>query len=128
VHSIRSVLWIGRGEEFAADLVADAPGLDVVWERDLETALALRLEGLDAVVLDAPAAEAAVAAVAALRRLPGSPALLVRIDAGHAGIAGALRAAGAAEVLLRGDASPEASAAALIDRLEAIAAPRRRCS
>jgi transcriptional regulator with GAF, ATPase, and Fis domain len=122
VHPIRSVLWIGRGEDFAADLVAEAPGLDVVWERDAEAALALRLEGLDAVVLDAPGPEPAVAALRTLRGLPGRPPLLVRIEAGHAGSAGDLRGAGAAEVLVRGDASPETSAAALIERLEAIAA------
>jgi transcriptional regulator with PAS, ATPase and Fis domain len=123
VQSIRSVLWIGRGERFAADLVADAPSLDVVWERDVEGALALRLEGLDAVIVDATEPKEAVAALAALTGLPGQPPLLVRIDASEADCDPDLRAAGAADVLLREAAAPETSAALLLERLEAIAPP-----
>jgi len=120
VHSIRSVLWIGPGEHFVADLAADAPTLDVVWERDVASALALRLEGLDAVVIDMPEPKAAVPALEALRGLPGRPPLLVRIDAGEVESVAALRAAGAADVLLR---EATASAAELVQRLEAIAGP-----
>jgi hypothetical protein len=123
VQSIRSVLWIGPGKRFAADLVADAPTLDVVWERDVEGALALRLEGLDAVVVDAPEPKEAAVALAALAGLPGRPPLLVRIDASEADSAPALRAAGAADVLLREAVAPETTVAQLVERLEAIARP-----
>ena len=126
MQSIRSVLWIGPGERFAADLVADAPSLDVVWERDVEGALALRLEGLDAVVVDATEPKEAVAALVALAGLPGQPPLLVRIDASEADCDPDLRAAGAADVLLREAAAPETSTALLVERLGAIARPGGR--
>ena len=126
MQTIRSVLWIGPGERFAADLVADAPTLDVVWERDVEGALALRLEDLDAVVVDATEPKEAVVTLAALAGLPGRPPLLVRIDASEAESVPSLHAAGAADVLLRGAAVPEASTAQLVERLEAIAQPRER--
>ena len=35
MQSIRSVLWLGKGERFAADLVEQAPLLDVVGQNDL---------------------------------------------------------------------------------------------
>jgi Nif-specific regulatory protein len=126
VKSIRSILWIGRGERFGADLVFDAPSLDVVWERDVEGALALQLDGLDAVVFDATEPREAVNALAALTGLPGQPPVLVRIDASEADCDPDLRAAGAADVLLRDAAAPETSAALLVERLEAIARPRGR--
>jgi transcriptional regulator with PAS, ATPase and Fis domain len=50
--SIRSLLWIGRARGFAGDLIADAPSLDVTWERNVELALAHSFDALDAVVLD----------------------------------------------------------------------------
>ena len=126
MQSIRSVLWIGPGERFAADLVADAPSLDVVWERDVEGAFALRLEDLDAVVVDATEPKEAVAALVALAGLPGQPPLLVRIDASEADCDPDLRAAGAADVLLREAAAPETSTALLVERLGAIARPGGR--
>jgi transcriptional regulator with PAS, ATPase and Fis domain len=50
--SIRALLWIGRARRFAGDLIADAPSLDVTWERNIELALVHSFDALDAVVLD----------------------------------------------------------------------------
>jgi hypothetical protein len=47
--SIRSLLWIGRARGFAGDLIADAPSLDVTWERNVELALAHSFDALDLV-------------------------------------------------------------------------------
>ncbi|MBW2399510.1 MAG: sigma 54-interacting transcriptional regulator [Deltaproteobacteria bacterium] len=49
---IRALLWIGRARDFAGDLIADAPSLDVTWERNVELALTHSFDALDAVVLD----------------------------------------------------------------------------
>ena len=50
--SIRALLWIGRARGFAGDLIADAPSLDVTWERNVELGLVHSFDALDAVVLD----------------------------------------------------------------------------
>ena len=100
--SIRSVLWIGRGRRFAGDLVADAPTLDVAGgrRRDARPGAGFRRAGCGR---------------ARCRRRRGRPAgprparrgglarppCLVRIAAAEAEAAPALRAAGAADVLLR---------------------------
>jgi transcriptional regulator with PAS, ATPase and Fis domain len=109
--SIRSVLWIGRGRRFAGDLVADAATLDVVWEADVDGAIELPFDGLDAVVLDADGPDEALRDLARLRRKRPLPPLLVQIDAGEAQRVPALRARGAADVLLRtaAPAGPETS-------------------
>ena len=51
---IRSVLWIGDSPGFEGSAIAASPHLDLAWVRDVDEALALPLEGFDAVVLDAP--------------------------------------------------------------------------
>ena len=51
---IRSVLWIGASPGFEGSEIAASPHLDLAWVRDVDEALALPLEGFDAVVLDAP--------------------------------------------------------------------------
>ena len=101
MHSVRSILWIGSGDRFAAELAHDCPQLDVVWERGVESALRLPLGGFDAVVLDAPDALRARADLAALRRRLRQRPLLVRLDDADAGSIAALLAAGAGDVLLR---------------------------
>jgi transcriptional regulator with PAS, ATPase and Fis domain len=98
---VRSVLWIGRGERFAAGVVADAPTLDVVWERDAAGAARLALEAFHAVVLDAETAQDALDGLAALAAPPACP-VLVLLDPAEAHRAGELRGAGAADVMLRG--------------------------
>ena len=124
MNSIRSIVWIGRGERFAAQAVADAPELDVVWERDAERALALALGDFDAVVLDAPGPREARGALEVLRRRADLPPVLVRLDTGADRAAVAeLEALGAAEILCDAD-SPSDSA--LLERLDSLASQRRR--
>jgi len=48
------VLWIGDSPGFESQEIAASPHLDLAWVRDVDEALALPLEGFDAVVLDAP--------------------------------------------------------------------------
>ena len=116
---IRSVLWIGRGRRFAGDLVADAATLDVVWEAEVEGALALPFEAFDAIVLDADDSDAALRDLGRLRRKRPLPPLLVRIDAGEAGRVPALLARGAADVLLRTPPSAGAETSSeLVERIE----------
>jgi len=127
--SIRSVLWIGRGRRFAGDLVADAPTLDIVWEADVETALALPFDALDAVVLDAEGSDEALRDLGRLRRKRPLPPLLVRIDAAEARSVPALLARGAADVLLRTppSAGPETSSE-LVERIERVARAAARAT
>ena len=68
MHAIRSILWIGAADRFAADVVSEAPSLDVVWERNVGGALALPLGSFDALVLDAAATEEALSQLAQLLR------------------------------------------------------------
>jgi DNA-binding NtrC family response regulator len=122
VDSIRSILWIGRGESFPAELAADAPALDVVWECDSAGAARVPFEGLDAIVVDAPSPDDALGALEQLRRRGSPPPLLVRLGAGCEQHVPALRDAGAADVLLRGPAgNGDAGSAALLECLEKIA-------
>ncbi len=98
---IRSILWIGRGDELGCGVVADAPSLDVAWAADLEDALALPLGSFEGAVVDARDAAGAAADLRRLRRLRGAPSVLVRIDAHEAPSVPVLMAAGAADVVLR---------------------------
>jgi Nif-specific regulatory protein len=133
VGSVRTVLWIGRGERFAAELVADAPTLDVVWEREARDAARLAMQGFHVVVLDATHADAALEGLQALGRSETAP-VLVRLDAREAPRIPELRAAGAADVVLQRDgASGAAHGLELLDRIERLAResagarrPRRR--
>jgi sigma-54-dependent transcriptional regulator len=119
VSAIRTILWVGRGESFPAQ-VADAPLLDIVFERDLEAALGLPLASFDACVLDATEAESALAQVRKLRARRGCPPLLVRLEHG-AEASDELAAAGAAEVVPR--AELDDSNAELLARLERLVRP-----
>jgi len=101
VAGIQSVLWIGGAEHFPADTVADAPALDVVWERDVARAAQLSPESFHAVVLDAADVDEAREGLAALQ-LPAGVPVLVRIERGEEARLARLLAAGASEVVLRG--------------------------
>ena len=119
---VRSVLWIGRGERFAAGMVADAASLDVVWERDAVRAAELPLSGFDAIVLDAPCVAEALEGLRVLgadARLP----VLVRLPADSNDAAehgGSLHRAGAAQVVRR-QAGSEGDVS-LLERIEQLAA------
>jgi Nif-specific regulatory protein len=115
---IRSVIWIGRGDELGCGVVADSPSLDVAWAPDLDDALAQPLGAFEVAVLDAPDPERALADLRRLRRLRGAPAVLVRIGREDAAQMPALLAAGAADVVLRrADAAATGSDAELAERI-----------
>jgi DNA-binding NtrC family response regulator len=104
---IRSLLWIGRGDDLGCGVVADAPSVDVAWAADLDDALGLPLGTFDVAVLDTQPAGRALCDVRRLHRMRGAPALLVRLQPEEAWRIPELLAAGAAEVVLRpGDDTP----------------------
>ncbi len=124
--AIRSIVWIGRGERFAADLAAHAPNLDIVWEPGIEAAEALALAAYDAVVVDVPDADLASLTLERIRVHAGAPPILIRLDAPEFARAQALLSAGAADVVRRNPESPGEEAADLIARIEKCAARHRR--
>jgi transcriptional regulator with GAF, ATPase, and Fis domain len=119
MSAIRTILWIGRGERFPAQ-VADAPLLDVVFERDVESAAALPLASFDACVVDAPDPGAALEALGHLHLRRGCPPVLVRLDRGLEEAAELTRA-GAAGVMLR--TSRDESSTELLAHLDRLAHP-----
>jgi two-component system NtrC family response regulator len=122
MRSLRSILWVGRGRHFAADLASRAPLLDIVWECDAGGAAALALERFEAVVLDAESAAQGLEGLRSLRAREGAPPVLVRIAEGELGERALWLSAGAADVLAR-PAEPEgAQGEELLLRLDALAA------
>jgi len=126
VPAIRSIVWIGSGDRFAADLAAHAPNLDIVWEPEIDGVEELALAGYDAVVVDLPDAGLAPRALERLRAHKGAPPVLIRLDAPEFARAQALLSAGAADVVRRNPDSPAEEAADLIDRIEKCAARHRK--
>jgi DNA-binding NtrC family response regulator len=122
MRAIRTILWVGRGERFPAQ-VADAPLLDVVFERDVESAAGLPLASFDACVVDAPEPCAALDALQQLHMRRDCPPVLVRLDRG-AEEAAALARAGAADVVLR--SRDDESPTELLARLDRLARPGSR--
>ena len=120
MQPVRTVLWLSRGEEIPVDLASEAPTLDFVWERSLESALALAPEGFDALVIDAASAAEALATMHELRRAPRLPPLLVRLAESAPDTLAQLLAAGAADVLPR-EPEAESAAAELRARVEKLA-------
>ncbi|NQZ96148.1 MAG: sigma-54-dependent Fis family transcriptional regulator [Myxococcales bacterium] len=131
MQSIRSVLWLGKGERFAADLVEQAPLLDVVWQNDLAELTPSHLERFDAIVFDTANASTAAPDLRRLAARDEMPPVIARIDADQAAHEGALRRAGAVDVWLRDRDAPTR----LLERLDlavrggtrhGVAAPRDR--
>jgi DNA-binding NtrC family response regulator len=122
MSAIRTILWVGRGERFPAQ-VADAPLLDVVFERDVDSAAGLPLAGFDACVVDVPEPCAALDALQRLRLRRDCPPVLVRLDRGVEEAA-ALARAGAADVVLR--TRDDESPSELVARLDRLARPGPR--
>jgi transcriptional regulator with PAS, ATPase and Fis domain len=122
---IRSVLWIGRGDDLGCGVVADAPSLDVAWAEDLEDALSQPLAAFEVAVLDAADARGALGDLRRLRRLRGAPAVLVRVGAADAAQVPELLAAGAVDVVLRGAREPQQADAELLERIEKAPLPAR---
>jgi transcriptional regulator with PAS, ATPase and Fis domain len=107
VHSIRSVLFVGRAERLHAEGVAESPWLDFAWARDAEEAVQLPLSAFDALIVDAPDERVARESVTRLRGAGrgACPPILVRLPATSTTSEVVLRSAGAAAVC-RGDATP----------------------
>jgi len=117
--TLRTILWIGPGRRFAGDLVADAPSLDVVWERDVESALRLTLGALDAIVVDSDGEEAARSALRRLCRAPDPPPLLFRVEGIDDRAVERLRADGASDVFPRSAAGVDRETSReLVQRIE----------
>jgi transcriptional regulator with GAF, ATPase, and Fis domain len=114
---IRSVLWIGPAERFESALEREAPTLDLVWERDVASALGLGGTAFDAVLLDADDAARALADLGTIApRFPGAPRV-VRIGRASARQRRQLEAAGAAAVIER-PARASGRTAVEVDELE----------
>jgi transcriptional regulator with PAS, ATPase and Fis domain len=111
---IHSVLWIGSAEGLAASALPEAPHFDVVFESDAGAARAQPLGAFDAIVLEARDRERAESALDLLGRAGARPPVWVRLAAGAAGAAPALRARGADEVIER--VTPELLAQRLAER------------
>jgi Nif-specific regulatory protein len=122
---IRALLWIGRARSFASDLIADAPSLDVTWERSLELAFAHSFDGLDAVVLDADDAIVARNDLARLQRERPDCPVIVRLPDEEIGEPDSWSAAGATATLSRDPRKHDGPAsAALVDCVERVALGR----
>jgi transcriptional regulator with PAS, ATPase and Fis domain len=104
VPRIRSVLWIGDSPGFEAREVGASPHLDLAWVRDVDEALALPLEGFDAVVLDAPDPERGLEASRRLLARRALPPLVTRVPSPDPHLARALLDVGVRDVWLRGQA------------------------
>ena len=117
----RSILWVGRADRLAGEVVLAAPATDFAWVRDADEALATPLTSFDAIVLDGAEPGEELASTRRLRSAPGAPPLLVRTAELGGEHAAALRAAGAGEVVLR-PRSARSSAATyeLLRRLEGL--------
>jgi Nif-specific regulatory protein len=102
----RSILWVGRPDPLGAEMVADAPELEVAWARSLEEALELPLAAFDAVVLETEQPEATRQVLPKLLALPGRPPVAILLPQAAATHAATLRQAGAEYVGVRRGALP----------------------
>lgn len=118
---IRSVLWVGSGERFAADIVGDAPLVDVVWEPDLAAAAQHESTHFDAVILDAEEPDLALVKIRELRDPADPTPLIVRIRSGDGDAADRLRDAGASDVWLPGE--EPSCGGELVERIGALTPP-----
>ena len=115
----RSILWVGRADRLAGEMLLAAPATDFAWVRDADEALAAPLTSFDAVVLDGVEPGEEIAWARRLRAAPGAPPLLVRTAEGDGDHAAALRAAGAGEVVVRPRSARSSTATTeLLTRLE----------
>jgi len=97
---VRSLLWIGPGENLSRAGINEAPELDVTWVRSVDEAFALPAISFDGIMLDELHVEKLVPGIRQLSRRPRCPAIFVLLRAGaHARIREALDA-GAKEVLI----------------------------
>lgn len=81
MNAIHSIIWIGPGQNFAAEFAAENAGIDVIWECSPEAALKLPLHQFDAMVVDSDGATRALDDLEKLAKSPQLPPILVRLQA-----------------------------------------------
>lgn len=96
---MHSIIWIGPGQSSAADLAAENPSVDVIWECDTAAALKLPLHQFDAMVVDSDGAKRALDDLEKLAANPRLPPILVRLEAPAPEAREALIARGAEAVI-----------------------------
>jgi transcriptional regulator with PAS, ATPase and Fis domain len=114
---MRKIVWVGSGDRFAAELAAEEPSLDVVWECDAERASRLPLERFDAMVVDSTDRDAALAELSALSGHVQLPPILVRLERDALQAHDVLIAGGASDVV-------DGDSTALAERLAGLTSGR----
>jgi transcriptional regulator with PAS, ATPase and Fis domain len=120
VESIRSIVWIGS-EGLAAELAAESPKLDLVWECDAERALDLPLDDFDALLLACDGPDHAFDELGKLAGGRQLPPILVVLGSSDGSTHQAMLECGATDVYTRsGDAPSGRERGELLDRLETL--------
>ena len=79
MDSIRSIVWIGD-ERLALALASDCPTLEIVWERDVAGASALRFDDFDVLLLACENSEQALEALTDLSHRHPVPPIFVQLE------------------------------------------------
>jgi transcriptional regulator with PAS, ATPase and Fis domain len=117
VESICSIVWIGS-EQLAAELAAESPKLELVWECDAERALDLPLDDFDALLLACDGPDHAFDELSKLAGDRQVPPILVMLEASDGSIHQEILARGATDVFSRsGDAPSDRERSELLTRL-----------
>ncbi len=116
----RSVLWVGDGAGIDMELVSRAPSVEFTWAKGVDEASALSPDLFDVAVLDAPDPAAGASGLRRLRARLREIPILVRLPHGGTLARHALRAVGAADVLL----SDDPQAIDVLDRIACVLEPR----
>jgi len=116
VDAKHSIIWIGPGQSTAAELAAENPGVDVVWECNTEAALKRSLHQFDAMVVDSDGAKRALDDIEKVADSPRLPPILVRLGAPAAQQRDALLAS-CAESIVECGGDPEHDSRAVIEHL-----------
>ena len=120
MESICSIVWIGS-ECLAAELAAESPKLDLVWECDAERALDLPLNDFDALLLACDGPDHALDELGKLAGDRQLPPILVVLGSSDGSTNEAMLACGATDVFTRsGDAPSGRERSELLDRLETL--------
>jgi transcriptional regulator with PAS, ATPase and Fis domain len=117
VESICSIVWIGS-EHLAAELAAESPKLELVWECDAERALDLPLDDFDAVLLACDGPDHAFDELGKLAGDRPLPPILVMLETSDGAMRDEILARGAADVFSRGgDPQSNLETGELLERL-----------
>jgi transcriptional regulator with PAS, ATPase and Fis domain len=119
VESIRSIVWIGAQRD-VAELAADRPTLDIVWESDAEGARRLPLADFDALILACDGPDHAITELATLSGEHSLPPVLVQLNSSEGSSIREILARGASDVLTRGETDVSSYPTHLLARLEGL--------